>query len=106
MSATTLSLETMEVMNQALSMNDTMMNNSTTTDTYAETLFADVDEGKADDPTWWLLDAEISQFLLLKSTQVAYVAMLVYTFMHGKYVRMSLRFMRHSFTHHISHHTR
>ena len=37
-----------------------------------------------EDPTNWMLDSEISNLLLLKAPYVAYAAMLIYTFMHGK----------------------
>ena len=36
------------------------------------------------DPTGWMLDSELSKVLLLTSAGTGYLAMLAYTFLHGK----------------------
>ena len=38
---------------------------------------------KMEDPTGWMLDTEISKFMLLSTAEIGYMAMLAYTFLHG-----------------------
>jgi len=37
-----------------------------------------------EDPTAWLIDSSLSEFLLLHTNEIRYMAMLAYTFLHGK----------------------
>ena len=36
------------------------------------------------DPTAWLIDSGLAEFLLLHTAEMRYMAMLCYTFLHGK----------------------
>jgi len=41
-----------------------------------------------EDPTAWLLDSGLAEFLLLHTAEMRYMAMVCYTFLHGAYIRL------------------
>ena len=40
---------------------------------------------KMQDPSGWMLDSELSKFMLLSTAEIGYMAMLAYTFLHGTF---------------------
>lgn len=55
-------------------------------------------ETETEDPTSWLIDSGLAEFLLLHTAEMRYMAMLCYTFLHGKsacqMVRLLIRQLR------------
>jgi hypothetical protein len=45
------------------------------------------------DPTGWLLDSELAEFLLLHKPEIKYMAMIGYTFLHGTYENTTQRYI-------------
>lgn len=45
----------------------------------------------SEDPTGWLLESDIAQFLLMHTKEIRYMCMLAYTFLHGTFVRSLAR---------------
>ena len=43
----------------------------------------------SNDPTAWLIDSGLAEFLLLHTAEMRYMAMLCYTFLHGKFTTWS-----------------
>jgi len=53
----------------------------------------DAEPPVSEDPTAWLIDSGLAEFLLLYTAEMRYMAMLCYTFLHGKFGYLPVRLL-------------